>query len=116
MLRFDMATQELTNVTVEGPRFHNGHVQYAKMIYVLNFWPKGIFAVLGGVTKNPETDLLDWTTVTVFDPSEEKWYDRTQPGTRHRGERSSVLRDWRQTTALTRCELLLPRHRLIQRS
>lgn len=86
MLRFDMATQELTNVTVEGPRFHNGHVQYAEMIYVPNFGPKGIFVVLGGVTKNPETDLLDWTTVTVFDPSE-KWYDQDTTGNTPQGRK-----------------------------
>ncbi|KAK0644772.1 hypothetical protein DIS24_g8518 [Lasiodiplodia hormozganensis] len=80
MLRFDMATKELTNVTVEGPRFHNGHLQHAQMVYVPNFGPDGVFVVLGGVKTSPQTDAFDWGTVTVFDPKEGKWYDQETTG------------------------------------
>ncbi|EKG13329.1 Galactose oxidase/kelch beta-propeller [Macrophomina phaseolina MS6] len=87
MLRFDMETQELTNVTVEGPRFHNGHVQYAEMVFVPNFGREGVFLVLGGVSTNPKTDVLDWSTVTVFDPSEGKWYDQKTTGNTPQGRK-----------------------------
>ncbi|KAL1651936.1 hypothetical protein SLS58_000059 [Diplodia intermedia] len=87
MLRFDMTTKELTNVTVKGPRFQNGHIQLAQMQYVPNFGPEGVFLVLGGVKTNPETDTFDWGIVTVFDPESGRWYDQQTSGNIPRGRK-----------------------------
>ncbi|KAF2140749.1 uncharacterized protein K452DRAFT_50805 [Aplosporella prunicola CBS 121167] len=83
MLKFNMSTQTLTNVTVDGPRFH-GVSQYASMLYVPYFGSEGVFVVLGGnqLNETGSDRLLDWGVVSVFDPVSGKWWDQETTGNR----------------------------------
>jgi hypothetical protein len=77
LLEFDMATRTLVNSTVSGSQFDRG-VHMGGMLYVPNYGTNGIFVVIGGEDSN--LNLLPMDTISLFDPTSNKWYTQHTTG------------------------------------
>ncbi|KAL1849917.1 hypothetical protein Daus18300_013112 [Diaporthe australafricana] len=82
LLKYDFATKVATNSTVVGVST-SGYLQLGRMQYVPNFGPSGVIVAAGGhqLQNGPsEKYLLSFSTVQVFDPGSNTWYEQTTTG------------------------------------
>lgn len=85
LLTFDMDSQKLSNISATDYN-GNGTVEFARMEFVATYGPKGIFVVLGGDQpfnvdgSAGEDNLIPFTSVSVYDPYSNKWYQQTTSG------------------------------------
>ncbi|KAL9088602.1 MAG: hypothetical protein Q9165_006122 [Trypethelium subeluteriae] len=85
MLAFDMSSQKLSNISATGYN-GNGTVEFARMEYLAPFGPQGLLFVLGGDQPpdidgtSGEDDFVPFNTVSVYEPSSNKWYQQTTTG------------------------------------
>ena len=82
MVQFNMTSWAFENSTVRCCNASNG-IAGGAMQFVPSFGPEGIFVVLGGVngdTVGKAHDLIGFTTVSVFDPAKQEWWNQTTTG------------------------------------
>ncbi|KAJ0114157.1 hypothetical protein J7T55_007991 [Diaporthe amygdali] len=82
LLKYNFATKVATNSTVVGIST-SGYLQLGRMQYVPNFGPAGVIIAAGGhqLQNGPsEKYLLSFTSVQVFDPATDTWYEQTTTG------------------------------------
>ncbi|KAL9070396.1 MAG: hypothetical protein Q9157_005827, partial [Trypethelium eluteriae] len=85
MLTFDMSSQKLSNISATGYN-GNGTVEFSRMEWSAPFGPQGLLFVLGG-DQPPDVDgtggedeFVPFNTVSVYEPSSNKWYQQTTTG------------------------------------
>ena len=82
IVHFDMGSRTFQNSTVQCCNATKG-IAGGAMQYVPSFGSEGLFVVLGGVNGNLEGkahDLLDFATLSVFDPAKQEWWNQTTTG------------------------------------
>lgn len=81
LVQFDMSTKKFSNSTAGGYSY-NGTAEKGAMHYVPSFGPKGLFVVLGGDDFwHPDAEqLTDLETISIYDPSSERWFNQTTTG------------------------------------
>ena len=86
LLKHDFASNTWTNSSVDIPG-SNGLYAYAGAAYAPNFGKEGFLVVVGG--SNPSsnvytyeggTDLVSMSTITLYDPNSQKWYQQEATG------------------------------------
>ena len=81
MFQFDMALKTITNISAVGYEFDEGAVAVGRMEYVPSFGPQGIFVAMGGTyDPNSNESMVSFETVSVFDPTAQKWWNQTTTG------------------------------------
>ena len=76
IVQFDMSSQTFRNASVQCCNTAKG-IAAGAMQYVPSFGPEGLFFVLRGAnggTQGAAHDLLDFATVSVFDPAKQEWW------------------------------------------
>ena len=79
MVEFDMISRSFANLTASNTNDTGGVVKGA-MQYIPSFGPEGLFVILGGSTSAYTTGLIDFRTVSVFDPVNQEWWNQTTTG------------------------------------
>ena len=83
IVHVNMASRTFENSTVKCCNATNG-IAGGAMQYVPSFGPDGLFVILGGVNKGNSGDyaqnLIDFATVSVFDPAKQEWWAQTTTG------------------------------------
>ncbi|MCJ1463896.1 hypothetical protein MMC07_002505 [Pseudocyphellaria aurata] len=81
LVQFNLTTKKFSNSTAGGYSF-NGTAEKGAMHYVPSFGPDGLFVVMGGddVWHSNYTSLTDLTTVSIYDPSSQQWFNQTTTG------------------------------------
>lgn len=82
IVQFDMLSQTFRNASVHCCNASKG-IAAGAIQYVPSFGPEGLFVVLGGAnvdTQGGAYDLLDFATVSVFDPAKQEWWNQTTTG------------------------------------
>ena len=83
IVHFNMGSRTFDNSTVQCCGATNG-IAGGAMQYVPSFGPQGLFVILGGV--NGKTNdggahhLIEFATVSVFDPAKQEWWNQTTTG------------------------------------
>ena len=83
MVQFDMASRSFSNSSVQccnaTRSIYKGALQY-----VPSFGPEGIYIAMGGQNglgnKEASAGLIDFGTVSVFDPAKQEWWNQTTTG------------------------------------
>ncbi|KAK4694113.1 hypothetical protein P7C71_g3408, partial [Lecanoromycetidae sp. Uapishka_2] len=78
MVAFDFGSKTFTNISASGYT-PNGTVGFGAMQHVPSFGPEGIFIVMGG-SPLLNGDTNGFTTVHVFDPAKQEWFNQTTTG------------------------------------
>ena len=78
MVQFDMESRSFTNSSVECCNA-TGSIYRGALQHVASFGPNGIFIAMGGF--NGHT-LVDFGTVSVFDPTKQEWWNQTSTGSK----------------------------------
>ena len=75
-LQFDMDQQRFSNITYQGMpnALYRGQGHY-----VSEFGPEGLFFAMGGYL-GTSNHMANFSTILVFDPQAEKWYNQTTVG------------------------------------
>ena len=76
MVQFDMESQSFSNSSVQCCNA-TGSIYRGALQYVPTFGPEGIFIAMGGFNGN---SLIDFGTVSVFDPAKHEWWNQTTTG------------------------------------
>ena len=76
MIQFDMTSRSFTNSSVECCNA-TGSVYRGALQYVPSFGPAGIFIAMGGFNGY---SLIDFGTISVFDPARHEWWNQTTTG------------------------------------
>lgn len=81
LVQFDMSTKKFSNSTARGYSF-NGTAEKGAMHHVPSFGPNGLFVVMGGDDFwHPTAETLtDLETISIYDPSSERWFNQTTTG------------------------------------
>ena len=83
IVHFNMESRTFQNSTIQCCNATKG-IAGGAMQYVPSFGPEGLFVILGGV--NGDTFgggahyLIDFATVSVFDPAKQEWWNQTTTG------------------------------------
>ena len=80
MVRFDMASRSFTNSSIECCNATLG-IDWGALHYVPSFGPAGIFIAMGGFNGYI---MIDFGTVSVFDPVKHEWWNQTTTGSKPR--------------------------------
>ena len=83
MVQFNMSSRSFTNSTA--PIYDAVHgVAKGAMQFVPSFGPEGLFVAMGGINGNNHPNgfvgLIDFGTVSVFDPAKQEWWNQTTTG------------------------------------
>lgn len=79
---FDMESQSFTNLSAQCCNATGG-IERGAMEFVPSFGPEGLFIAMGGLnglTYNTTDGLVGLSTVSVFDPATQEWYNQTTTG------------------------------------
>ena len=76
MVQFDMASRSFSNSSVQCCNATSSIFQGA-LQYVPSFGPEGIFIAMGGINGY---SLIDFGTISVFDPAKQEWWNQTTTG------------------------------------
>lgn len=76
MVQYDMASRSFINSSVECCNA-TGSIYRGALHYVPSFGPAGIFIAMGGFNGHV---LIDFGTVSVFDPAKHAWWNQTTTG------------------------------------
>ena len=82
IVHFDMGSRTFENSTVHCCNATKG-IAGGAMQYVPIFGTEGFFVVMGGANGNAPGgahDLIGFTTVSVFDPAKQEWWNQTTTG------------------------------------
>ena len=79
MVQFDMGTRSFTNLSAGGYSA-SGIVERGAMHFVSSFGSQGLYVVMGGATTEDHAGLIDFGTVSIFDPAKEEWWNQTTTG------------------------------------
>ena len=80
MVEFDMTSKSFTNLSAAEYNI-NGTVIRGAMHYVPSFGQRGMILVMGGITLPYNKDgLVDFETVSVYDPAKKEWFNQTTTG------------------------------------
>lgn len=77
MVRFDMASRSFSNSSAQCCNA-TGNIYKGALQYVPIFGPEGIHIAMGGT--NGFGDLIEFSTVSVFDPAKQEWWNQTTTG------------------------------------
>lgn len=78
LVQFNMTTKTFTNSSAAGYQV-NGTAERGGMHHVPSFGPDGLFLVMGGDHVDP-SDLRDFSTISILDPSSKNWYQQATTG------------------------------------
>lgn len=85
MVQFDMASQSFSNSSVQCCNATGGIFKGA-LQYVPSFGVEGMYIAMGGENgygdSVEEAGLIDFGTVSVFDPAKREWWNQTTTGSR----------------------------------
>ena len=85
MVQFDMDSRLFSNFSVECCN-DTGSIYQGALQYVPSFGPAGIHIAMGGERQTEESDrsnsLIDFGTLSVFDPAKREWWNQTTTGSR----------------------------------
>ena len=83
MIKFNIGSRTFKNSTVHCCNASNG-IAGGAMQYVPSFGPEGLFVIMGGVNGDTYGGhahyLIDFTTLSVFDPAKQEWWNQTTTG------------------------------------
>ena len=82
MVQFDMGSQSFVNSTAQCCNATGG-IERGAMQYVPTFGPEGMFIAMGGLnglTYNTTNGLIGLSTVSVYDPAKQEWWNQTTSG------------------------------------
>ena len=83
MVQFDMASRSFSNVSAQCCNATGG-IWDGALQFVPLFGPEGIFIAMGGqngIGENASTaEMIDFGTVSVFDPAKQEWWNQTTTG------------------------------------
>ena len=82
MVEFDMGSHSFVNRSAPCCNATGG-IERGAMEYVPAFGPEGIFIAMGGLnglTYNTTNGLIGFSTVSVFDPAKQEWWNQTTTG------------------------------------
>lgn len=81
-VHFDMESLSFTNGSAQSFNATGG-IERGGMQFVPSFGPQGLFIAMGGlngVTYNTTDGLVGLSTVSVFDPAKQEWWNQTTSG------------------------------------
>ena len=81
-VQFDMESQSFTNLSAPCCNATGG-IERGAMQFVPSFGPEGIYIAMGGLnglTYNTTNGLIGLSTVSVYDPAKQEWYNQTTTG------------------------------------
>lgn len=85
MVQFDMASQSFFNSSVQCCNAIGG-IYKGALEYVPSFGVEGIYIAMGGQNGFGDTDaeagLIDFGTVSIFDPAKQEWWNQTTTGSK----------------------------------
>ena len=84
LIEFDMEARTFKNSSVQCCKADKGIVA-GSMHFVTSFGPQGLIVALGGdsgvhVLDSSSYNVLDFVTVSVFDPARQEWWNQTTTG------------------------------------
>ena len=81
MVQFEMTSRSFSNISVQCCNATGG-IYKGALQYVPSFGPKGIHIAMGGQNEigNNGAGLIDFGTVSVFDPAKREWWNQTTTG------------------------------------
>ncbi len=79
MIRFNMSSRQLENISSTEYTYNGGAVDDGAMHYIPSFGPGGIFVAMGGGVAQFDASL-DFSTLAVFDPTTGNWWNQTTTG------------------------------------
>ena len=79
MIRFNMSSRSLENISSEEYTYSGGAVANGAMHFVPSFGAGGIFVAMGGGVAQFEASL-NFSTLAVFDPITGEWWNQTTTG------------------------------------
>lgn len=82
MVEFDMGSRSFVNRSAPCCNATGG-IERGAMHYVPAFGPEGIFVAIGGLnglTYNTTDGVIGFSTVSVFDPAKQEWWNQTTTG------------------------------------
>ena len=82
MLKFDMVSRSFSNSSIECCNATGG-IYRGALQHVPSFGPAGIYIAMGGqngMGSVPADGLVDFGTVSVFDPAKQEWWNQTTTG------------------------------------
>ena len=85
MIQFDMGSRLFSNFSVQCCNA-TGSIYRGALQYVPSFGPAGIHIAMGGIhqtaAENESPSLIDFGTVSVFDPTKREWWNQTTTGSK----------------------------------
>ena len=85
MVQFDMRSRSFTNSTIKCCNATAG-IYKGAFEHVPSFGPRGIFIAMGGQNgignDGVTAGLIDFGTVSVFDPAKQEWWNQTTTGSK----------------------------------
>lgn len=79
-IQFDMDLLRFINGSA-APYDGLGGAQRGSLIRIDSFGTSGIYVAMGGMFANSKAGLLSFEYVSVFDPSQQRWYNQSTTGT-----------------------------------
>ena len=81
-VQFDMESQSFTNLSAPCCN-STGGIERGAMQFVPSFGPEGLYVAMGGInglTYNTTDGLIGLSTVSVYDPAKQEWWNQTTTG------------------------------------
>ena len=81
-VEFDMESQSFTNLSAPCCNATGG-IERGAMQFVPSFGPEGLYIAMGGLnglTYNTTDGLIGMSTVSVYDPAKQEWWNQTTTG------------------------------------